>query len=152
MIAFHLAVYLAILAWVILFHGTLETLNSAFDPDFRSVNMYLYFNGLESVLNMLIFVPLGLYMEVLCERKSVIQKIGAVAAVSLLFEAAQYIFAVGTTDIMDLIHNSIGGGLGVIVCCMARRILKERFNRAAVTASVLGTLLMLAVILFIPLR
>lgn len=52
--------YLLMLVWVILFHATLQTLNTAFDPIFRSINLSLYFNGRESLLNMLIFVPVGL--------------------------------------------------------------------------------------------
>lgn len=152
MIVFSLVVYLLILVWVVLFHGTLETLNSAFDPDFRTINLYFYVNGLESVLNMLIFVPLGLYLEVLCEKRRLVQKMGMILGISLLFEMVQYILAVGTTDVMDLINNSIGGGTGLAVCCAARKILNKHFDKVALVSALLGTLLMLAVILFVPLR
>lgn len=148
----NLVVYLLILVWVVLFHATLETLNSAFDPDFRAINLYLYFNGIESILNVLIFVPLGLYFGVLLEKNSMIQKIGLVFATSLLFEITQYILAVGATDIMDLISNTIGGGVGLALCFAARKILKEHFNKVALVASVLCTLAMAAVVLFVQLR
>ena len=145
-------VYLLMLIWVVLFHGTLETFHSAFDPDFRTINIYLYFNGRESILNMMIFVPLGLYLGVLCEKQASMRKIGTVIAASLLFEMIQYIFAVGATDIMDLINNSIGGGAGLAICLWTKKLLKARFYQAAGVSSVLCTFLILAVALFVPLR
>lgn len=148
----NLVVYLLILVWVVLLHATFETLNSAFDPDFRGINLYLYFNGIESMLNVLIFVPLGLYFGVLFAENSIARKVGMVVATSLLFEITQYVLAVGTTDVMDLINNTIGGGLGLAICFAARKVLKERFNRAALTASVLCTLVVVAIMLFVPLR
>lgn len=63
--------YLLMLVWVILFHATLQTLNTAFDPIFRSINLSLYFNGRESLLNMLIFVPIGLYFGALFEGRRI---------------------------------------------------------------------------------
>lgn len=148
----NLVVYLLILVWVVLFHATLETLNSAFDPDFRVINLYLYFNGIESILNVLVFVPLGLYFGVLLDKNSMIQKVGLVAAASLLLEITQYILAVGATDIMDLISNTIGGGVGLAICFAARKVLKEHFNKVAVAASILCTLAMVAIVGFVPLR
>lgn len=100
----------------------------------------------------MIFVPLGLYFGVLLEKNSMIQKIGLVFATSLLFEITQYILAVGATDIMDLISNTIGGGVGLALCFAARKILKEHFNKVALAASVLCTLAMAAVVLFVQLR
>lgn len=148
----NLVAYLLILVWVVLFHATLETLNSAFDPDYRAINFYLYFNGRESILNMLVFVPLGLYFGVLFENKSNVQKIGMVVVTSLLFEVTQYILAVGASDIMDLIFNTIGGGIGLAICSVARKVLKEHFNKVALGASVLCTLVMVVIVLFVPLR
>lgn len=145
-------VYLLILIWVVLFHGTLETLHSAFDPDLRITNLCLYFNGRESILNMLIFVPLGLYLGILCEKQASMRKIGMIVAVSLFFEIIQFIFAVGTTDIMDLINNGIGGGAGLAICLWAKKLLKARFYQAARVSSMLCTLLMLVVVVFVPLR
>lgn len=73
-----------------------------------------------------------------------------IAAISLLFEAMQYAFALGSTDIMDLINNSTGGFAGLAICAMARNILKEHFNKAAVIATILITLFSAAVLIFAP--
>lgn len=142
--------YLLMLVWVILFHATLQTLNTAFDPIFRSINLSLYFNGRESLLNMLIFVPVGLYFGALFERRRIYKNLTMIAAISLLFEAMQYAFALGSTDIMDLINNSTGGFAGLAICAMARNILKEHFNKVAVIATILITLFSAAVLIFAP--
>lgn len=147
-----MGIYFLILIWVVLFHATLETLNTAFDSDFRSLNFYPYFNGGESLLNMLIFVPLGLYIEVLAEKKAIIKKALIILATTLAFETIQYIFAIGNTDIMDIINNSIGGFAGIAIGIVARKILKERFYRVALPVAVLCTVCMIAVIYFVPLR
>ncbi|MBQ8953309.1 MAG: VanZ family protein [Clostridia bacterium] len=148
----NLVVYLLMLVWVVLFHATLESLNIAFDPDFRSISLYFYFNGRESILNVLIFVPLGLHFGVLFDKNSMVQKVGMVVATSLLLEIMQYILAMGATDIMDLINNTIGGALGLSICSVARKVLKERFNKVAVVASVLCTLATVGIVLFVSLR
>ena len=148
----NLIIYLLVLVWVILFHGTLETLNSAFDPDFRSINLYPYFNGVESLLNIFIFVPLGVYITVFFEKLTILPKVGLIAVVSLLFEIMQYILAVGCSDIMDLVNNSIGGLIGIAVCIALKRKLQENFCKIAVPVATLCSFCMTVIILFIPLR
>lgn len=146
------AVYLLVLVWVVLFHATLETLKSVFDPDFRTINLCLYFNGVESILNILIFVPMGLYLGVLFDQKTTVQRVEWVIAISLLFEITQYILAVGTADVMDLINNTMGGGMGLGACFVARKLLGKRFNEVALVTSGLCTMAIVAIVLFVPLR
>lgn len=146
------AVYFVILIWVVLFHATLQTLNSAFDPDYRAINFYPYFNGSESVLNMAIFAPLGVYIEVLFSNKTWMKKALLVLATTFLFELIQYVCAIGTTDIMDIINNSIGGFVGIALCYGVKKLLKLRFNRIVVPVATICTIIMVAVVLFVPLR
>lgn len=145
-------VYLLILAWVILCHGTFETFNSVFDPDFRSLNFYFYFNGMESILNMLIFVPVGLYLSVLFEKSALFKKIAMVVAASVFFEIVQYVLAVGATDIMDVINNTVGGCVGIAVGLSAMKLLKERFFKIAVPLAAVGTAIIAVIAFLMPLR
>lgn len=144
--------YMLILVWVVLFHGTLETFNSIFDPDLRSLNFYPYFNGRESLLNVLIFVPLGVYVAALFGKKAFYEQVGIVIAITLVFEIVQYIFAIGTTDIMDVIHNTVGGCLGIIVGFLSMKMLKGRFYTIAVPLAAVATVIMTGIVLFVPLR
>ena len=147
-----LVVYLLTLVWVILFHTTLETLNHLCDPFWRSIDFTLSFNGRETLLNVLLFIPFGLFLGALCEKTSLARKIGIIAAVPLFFEIAQYIFSMGSSTLMDVISNSIGGVVGLAVCHAMRKLLKDRFYPVVLGASVLGTLLIVAIVLFVPLR
>ena len=144
--------YLLVLVWIILFHGTLETLNSAFDPDFRAINLYPYFNGSESLLNMLIFAPVGAYVSALSGKNGVFKSLVSILATTLLFEIIQYIMAIGTTDVMDVINNTIGGIAGVVFVLFAMKLLRERFYKIATPVAALATIGVAIIALFVPLR
>ena len=71
---------------------------------------------------------------------------------TLVFEIVQYIFAIGTTDIMDVIHNIVGGCLGIIVGFLSMKMLKGRFYTIAVPLAAVATVIMTGIVLFVPLR
>ena len=67
---------------------------------------------LQTALNVLLFIPLGLFLPLLyrnCERIGKVLLVGFL--VSLSVEALQ-MFGCGTSDVNDLITNTIGAGLG----------------------------------------
>lgn len=140
-----LVIYLAMLVWIVLFHGTLETLNVMFSPEFRSVNLYPYYNGAESWLNVAIFIPIGLYIELLSSgtrRKKFLM----IALVTLTLEVIQYIFAVGTSDIMDVINNFLGGAIGIYIGVGAKIWLKEKAYKLLLIPAIAGTVLSAGII------
>ena len=110
-----LAAYLLACAWVILMHRTLETLNWLCDPRMRSLSLAIYWNGAESLANILIFVPMGAYIAMLSGRPLAV-KLMLVLAATVGFETLQYVLACGTSDVMDVIDNFVGGVLGVFLC------------------------------------
>lgn len=65
--------------------------------------------------NILLFVPIGFYLGVFSKRLNIGLRISIIVGVPVLVEALQYIFACGTSDIDDVIINSLGGFLGVLV-------------------------------------
>ena len=109
------AAYLLACAWVILMHRTLETLNWLCDPRMRSLSLAIYWNGAESLANILIFVPMGAYIALLSRRPLAVNLLLVLAA-TVSLEALQYAFACGTCDVMDVIDNFAGGALGVFLC------------------------------------
>lgn len=71
--------------------------------------------------NVAFFVPLG-WMLAMLLRPS--QTIAAAAAFSVAIEATQYVFALGRTDVTDVILNVLGAAIGVGVArLMPRRLL-----------------------------
>ena len=64
--------------------------------------------------NIILFVPLGIYLMFFIKRRKAVKSLLAVFGISLFFEAFQYAAAIGATDIDDIILNCAGGILGVI--------------------------------------
>lgn len=83
----------------------------------------------ELVLNLVIFVPFGVYLGLLVPSWPWWRVAGALAGASALLEVAQYVLAVGSSDVTDVVVNTAGGlaGLGLVV--LARR----RFRAGATT-------------------
>jgi len=65
--------------------------------------------------NVVIFIPLGIYLTTLKKNKSVMHNLLLVFSISLFAEAIQYIFSLGSSDIDDLILNCLGGLIGILI-------------------------------------
>jgi glycopeptide antibiotics resistance protein len=69
----------------------------------------------ENVLNVLIFVPLGIYLGVLFARWVLAKKLFFFFLLSLIIEGLQYVFGAGAFDVTDIITNTSGGIIGLIL-------------------------------------
>ena len=58
---------------------------------------------------------MGIYLSLLIKKTSVRVYTIMIALISLVVEILQYIFALGVADIDDLILNTIGGFIGIIL-------------------------------------
>lgn len=89
--------------------------------------------------NILAFVPLGAYLAFLRRRVRIWSSLLVVAAVSVAVEILQWVFAVGTSDIDDVILNCVGGLLGVLAVVGLRRGLgRDRVRTALAVVSVVA--------------
>jgi glycopeptide antibiotics resistance protein len=100
----------------------------------RSINLIpfgamLILNGVPSynevIYNALVFVPFGIFMCMLSKKKSFVRMIVPIILTSLLFEVIQYIFAIGASDITDVIANTLGGIAGCGIFFILHKICKE---------------------------
>ena len=114
-------IYLALLVWIILFK--LQFSISDLDK-VRSINLIPFhydkevgaaFHLTEVLENFLIFVPMGIYLQMLLPRTKLYVKFMLIAGTSFLLETMQYILAVGRSDITDVLTNTAGGLLGLAV-------------------------------------
>ncbi|MBT2158015.1 glycopeptide resistance protein VanZ1 [Clostridioides difficile] len=149
-------VYIIILTWIILFKlqfdiSSLETMN------LRSINLVPFAGSLiinnrvdisEIILNVVIFVPFGIYVCMLKEEWSFIKKVIPIFITSLAFETLQYIFALGASDITDLIGNTLGGIIGIAVFMLLSKIFK---NNTIKIINVLALIVTIIVVLFLGL-
>ena len=143
------AVYLVLLIWIILFKTALpgDRLASR-----RMLNLIPFgapaagsVGKKEPFGNLLIFVPLGAF-AVFCFRRKTGRPLRACllaaacgAGASLFFEAAQYVFRIGSTDITDLLMNTAGAFCGAVLFPVLCAFLGE--SRAAVAMSAAGAVL-----------
>ena len=125
-------IYMLLLCWLVLFKLAtgLEGI-----PHMRSVNLVPYGGSLrggdsyfyaEILLNVLCFVPLGVYARIFQRWRSFWRAALPCLALSLAFEAAQYAFAIGVTDVTDVIGNTLGGVLGIALYRAAKRPFPRR--------------------------
>lgn len=147
--------YLAALTWIIVFK---LQVSAADLPHLRTINLIpfadpMIVNGAvsvgEMVQNLLAFVPYGLLLHVLWEEKPLFQQILPIVCTSLLFELLQFLFAIGGTDITDLITNSCGGCLGIFLAIVLSRLSGRHWrtilNTVCLTSAVLLSALLAVV-------
>lgn len=149
-------VYIIILTWIILFKmqfdiASLEAMN------LRNINLVPFAGSLivnnkvdisEIILNVVVFVPFGIYLCMLKEEWSFLKKIVPIFLASLIFETLQYIFAIGASDITDLIGNTLGGIIGIAIFVLLSKIFK---NKTIKIINVLALIVTIIVILFLGL-
>ena len=128
-----LIVYLLALLWIIVFKLNVSFTNAGN----RSINLIpfhqpMILNGKtdygEMILNVLIFIPLGIYLGILLKKTSRMKKVLIFSIVSLSLELQQYIFKLGAFDITDVITNSFGGMLGLILLRVMYQLIKNELK------------------------
>lgn len=62
---------------------------------------------------------------------------------SLSFEILQYIFAIGATDITDLIGNTLGGMIGIGIFYMCYKLFKNKTDFILNIVTFISTLLVI---------
>jgi len=119
------AVYVTLLVWIVLFKLHVPFIGR---DDMRQVKLvpFAAADGFgpssthEVVVNLLLFIPLGVYLGVLARRWNLAAVALAIAATSLALEVAQYVLAVGSSDVTDLIVNTAGGLVGLAIARVVR--------------------------------
>ena len=116
-------VYFLLLVWIIIGKLHMNILDIQ-DINNRSINLIPFkgcaiVNGkiykLELIINILLFIPLGIFMQLLFAKKFY-KNILFILFVSISFEMIQYFLMIGVSDITDVMMNLLGGmvGLGII--------------------------------------
>jgi glycopeptide antibiotics resistance protein len=99
----------------------------------------------EMVNNILLFIPLGVYLCMLKGKMSFACKVLTIIGLTLSFEAIQFIFALGRSDITDILDNTLGGIIGIGVYAVLSKVLKDRTVKIV-------SILALAVTFYVVLR
>ena len=102
--------------------------------------------------NVLMFIPLGIYAAYYSRKVNVVKVLLFVVGASMFIEVVQYVFKRGATDIDDVILNTAGGAMGLVLYGLCVAIFRKRERANVVVqafASMIGLLIfVLAVITY----
>ena len=125
-------VYFILLIWLVLFKFAT---NLSEIPRMRSINLIPFYYNQETnthlreiLYNIIVFVPLGVYVQILKEDWEKAKKCMVVLLTSFLFEVVQFVFAIGASDVTDLIGNTIGGIVGILFCIILKKFTPKKFQ------------------------
>ncbi len=141
-----LALYLVILIWLLLFKLRVN-ISSIFEYHHRSLNLIPFaapsmvngkINFDEMIDNCIFFIPFGLLLNVNFKKVRFSLKIISILAFSVTIELIQFIFAIGATDITDVITNTFGGFLGLKLYDLSNRFFNtEKLDRVIIYSGIL---------------
>ncbi len=146
--------YLTILLWLVLFKLRVD-ISSVFDYHHRSLNLIPFaapsrvhgeIGYGEMIYNCFFFIPFGLLLSVNFKKIRFLPKLVFIMIFSVAVEIIQYIFAIGATDITDVITNTLGGFIGLGLYTLSNKYINtEKLDRVINTlGAVLFVLFMFA--------
>lgn len=141
-------IYLVVLIWIILFkmefsftylYSTRE-INLIPFGDSVIINNRVYLS--EIYMNIIAFIPFGVYIAMLKPNWNFIKKVAPIALTSLLIEILQFTFAIGAADITDFIGNTLGGVIGLVIYLIVYKLFKAniKVNKVFNIIALIGTI------------
>jgi glycopeptide antibiotics resistance protein len=153
-------IFLIILFWIIVLKLNVHQLYKA---NTRSINLIPFTQPTiinnktdygEMILNVLVFIPLGLFSGALYKRWTIIKQVFLFFSVSYLCESFQYIFGTGASDITDIIDNTLGGLIGLMTFRGIEKAYQDhqKAQKLINIIGIIGTLLILLLLIFLKLN
>jgi glycopeptide antibiotics resistance protein len=150
-----LALYLVILVWLLLFKMSTSIPALVEHHHQRSLNLIPFsapsivdgrINYSEMIWNCIFFIPFGLLLNVNFKRVEYLSKIVIILCFSLTIELLQYTFAIGATDITDVITNTAGGFLGLTLYSFSNQYVStEKLDRIIISVGFFLALLFISI-------
>lgn len=150
-----LVIYVIILTWIIVFK---MQFNMKYLPYIRSINLVPFAESVivngkiylkEIFYNLIVFIPVGIYIAILWEDKKIYKKILPILLLTLTYESLQYILHIGASDITDILMNTLGGILGIAIINFLYKIFKnnDKVNKVLNILATICTLLLLILLI-----
>lgn len=145
-------VYFLLLTWIIVFKMELSMSNLVAE---RSINLIPFkesviVNGKvsfsEIINNAIVFIPIGVFTAMLADNLKFIKMAAVPFGISLFYEITQYIFAVGACDVTDLINNTLGGIVGILIFKLRRKVLGDKAFKVVNIFSIMCVVLIVIMI------
>jgi len=149
-----LLIYLIVLGWIILLKLGVQF--SYLEE--RKINLIPFANGyyslMETILNVVIFIPLGIYAGILFRKRTFGFNLLFFFLTSLLLEGLQFVFKFGTFDITDLLTNTTGGIIGYMLFWALQKFIGEPLKAQKFINSIaaIGTFLIVLLLVLLKLN
>lgn len=149
------AVYILMLVWILLFKMSFS-MDELYKN--RSINIIPFMSSViangrvdisEIINNIVVFIPVGIYVCMLKKDWSVLKQISVGFFISLGIEVLQFVFAIGATDITDLTGNTFGGIVGIGVFYLLSKVFKNKTNDIINILALISTIIYSSYICFI---
>ncbi|WP_303972012.1 VanZ family protein [Streptococcus merionis] len=153
-----LLIYLLVLTWLIVFK--LATAPYELSP-LRSINLIPFaenqdwdgsFHFKEVLANGLVFIPLGVLLKRLSPKRNLLQVALYGLSLSFVFEASQYLLAIGASDVTDLLANTVGAIVGSLLFSGFSKLFKKSLGVVLDWLIVLGSVLLVLLVLWLKSR
>ncbi|MDR3344997.1 MAG: VanZ family protein [Oscillospiraceae bacterium] len=132
-------IYLLALFWLVLFKLQFSV---PIMEDGRVINLIpKIWVFSETVNNVIVFIPFGVYICMIKDKWSFVKKLMASVGLTVFFEATQFIFAIGRSDITDVLSNTLGALIGIGAYAMLFKLFKDNTNRKINAFAALVTVL-----------
>ena len=145
-------IYLIALFWILLFKFGVRFSYMGT----RNVNLIPFdkIDVAEIILNVVIFVPLGIYAGVLFKRWGFVKKLFFFFLISLMFEVFQFILRIGIFDITDIITNTSGGIIGLMIFQAIEKVFNNSVKAKKIIniVAAIGTVLMISFLLLLKMN
>jgi glycopeptide antibiotics resistance protein len=140
------AAYLFILLWLVLFKFSYDPLAVLREFQTRSLNLipFARANKSEMIANILAFIPFGVMLGVNFKHVAFRYKIAVIFAFSLAVEIIQYAAAIGVADVTDIITNTAGGFVGLVIYAALSKHINDKYLDRCIL--IVGTLILLAIL------
>lgn len=108
----------------------------------------------EIILNIVIFIPLGIYAGVLWKAWGTGKKVFVFFLVSLLLEGLQFILGVGAFDSTDIITNTLGGIAGLMIYTAIEKVSNNSGKAQQIIniSAAIGTVLIISLLLLLKMN
>jgi glycopeptide antibiotics resistance protein len=147
-------IYLIALFWILLFKLGVQFSYMGN----RNVNLIPFSDGKidvgEIILNVVIFVPLGIYAGVLFTKQAFGANLFFFFLFSSMFEVLQFVLRVGAFDITDIITNTLGGIVGLMIFKAIEQLFKNsvKAQKFINIIAAIGTVLMISLLLLLKMN
>ncbi len=91
--------------------------------------------------NILIFIPMGIYMSLFKRDKRYLGNLINIVLISMIVESIQWVLGIGVLDIDDVILNSFGGWLGILIyktLCLILHDEKKVYSAITMQSAIIG--------------